>query len=160
MASTLLEFNFGEDYLVSVRDVGPFASSSMKESEEDFPEYCRDFDSKLEYSSVYNVEIKGNIKKFVKLIGVCGPTGIDEQSALIIDSSLYVVAGDSIFSLSLPDLALNWVKQVDEFTCFGVFSAENDKALISRGELEIKRIKLNGEEEWSFSGKDIFRNGL
>ncbi|NVJ66385.1 MAG: hypothetical protein HWE16_07835 [Gammaproteobacteria bacterium] len=155
MERDILELSF-EDYLITIKDVTSFESNSKQESEDSVLEYIRDPEAKSHYSSIYNVEITGSFNRSIRLVGNGGATGVNKNSAVIIDQSLYVAIGDAVLSIALPDLTLNWAKQVDEATCFGVFLVENEESLISRGELQIKRLKLTGDVEWEFSGKDIF----
>ncbi|MCE2029498.1 hypothetical protein [Sessilibacter corallicola] len=90
------------------------------------------------------------------LIGIGGATGVHENSIVLDGSSLYVAAGDALYSLSLPTLELNWCEQVDLAACFGVFLLPNRDCLLTCGELEIGCYSKAGEKLWGSSGGDIF----
>lgn len=87
------------------------------------------------------------------LIGSAG-TMIHSTSALLDGDCLLVCCGNSVFSLSLPDLELKWQAPVDFVVCFQIFALEND--YLVHGETEVSRLSKNGEIIWSFSGCDIF----
>ena len=79
---------------------------------------------------------------------------------MCIRDSLYVAAGDSVYSLSLPMLDLNWAVQVDRATCFGVFWFDRLGYLLTWGELSISSYSVDGKELWSATGADVFSEGL
>lgn len=89
-----------------------------------------------------------------------GATGIHEHSAVILDDTCFVAVGDTLCSLALPSLDLLWHRQVDTATCFGVYYSAKHHCLISHGELEIARLSLSGDVEWSSVGADIFSEGF
>ncbi|MFC4163684.1 hypothetical protein ACFOWU_08470 [Epilithonimonas zeae] len=88
------------------------------------------------------------------IIGSGGGTSINENSSILDDDNLLVCCSDSVFSISILDLKLNWVKKLDMATCFKIFRIEND--FVVHGELEISRIDSFGNIIWQFGGADIF----
>ena len=88
------------------------------------------------------------------IIGSGGATGVYQNSSLIDNNQLVICCCDTIFSLSLPDLGLNWKTQADQATCFQIFKLQND--FLVHGELLISRIDKDGEIKWQFGGNDIF----
>lgn len=94
------------------------------------------------------------------LLAAAGATRVNSKSAVIVGEHCFVAIGDTICSLTLPDLEMLWAKKVDTATCFGVYHLPNHNCLISHGELEIARLSLNGDVVWSAGGKDIFSEGF
>lgn len=88
------------------------------------------------------------------LIGSGGATGIQSSSSLIDDNRLLICCCDTVFSLTVPDLVLNWQVQADQATCFQIFKLEDD--YLVHGELETTRIDKEGLIKWKFGGADIF----
>lgn len=82
------------------------------------------------------------------------PSGIHENSFLIKGDSLFLCCSNEVYSFELPDLTLNWKKELDPATCFSIYPFKDD--LIIHGEMEVKRIDLLGNVKWGFSGADIF----
>lgn len=90
-----------------------------------------------------------------------GCSAVHEHSALEIDDKLYLAVGDSVVCLSLESpRRLLWSVQTDMATCFGIHWAEQQRALISHGELEISRLSTEGVIAWQTSGADIFSEGF
>lgn len=87
------------------------------------------------------------------LIG-SGGKSINENSSILDNENLLICCSDSVFSISILDLKLNWVKKLDIATCFKIFRIEND--FVVHGELEITRIDSFGNIIWQFGGADIF----
>lgn len=88
------------------------------------------------------------------IIGSGGSTGIYQNSSLVDNDQLVVCCCDTIVCLSLPDLELKWKTKADSFTCFELFTLEDD--YIVHGELLITRLDKNGKIKWEFGGTDIF----
>ena len=83
-----------------------------------------------------------------------GATGIHDNSFIIRGDNLLLCCCDTVYSFILPGLTLNWKKKLDAATCFSIYSFRDD--FIVHGEMEVKRVDLNGNVKWSFGGKDIF----
>lgn len=111
-----------------------------------------------EYAPKYNITIKEKediLKKVLLISSDGGPTEPHKKSILIDNNSLIIIIGDSIFSLSLPDLSINWVTEcINCITCFEVFNCID--GYIIHGELSIIKLNKLGKIEWEFSGRDIF----
>jgi len=88
------------------------------------------------------------------LCGYGGATGVYSHSYVIVDSDFFICCSDRVFSLKLPDLSLNWCKQLDDATCFEIYSFHD--GLIIHGELAISRVDIHGNLVWHFTGRDIF----
>jgi len=83
-----------------------------------------------------------------------GGTGIGGNSIIIENNRLLVCCSNSIFCLSIPDLALLWRRQADDATCFEIFKYQD--SYIVHGELNISRLNKNGDVLWQQIGADIF----
>ena len=89
-------------------------------------------------------------------LGVGGATDVHENSVASYDETAFLAVGDSVFSISLPTLKVNWFKKVDFATCFGVYWLEKYQCLITWGEVDVCRFAADGTKIWSFAGADIF----
>jgi hypothetical protein len=89
-----------------------------------------------------------------------GFSRVHERSAVVVDNSCYIGVGNMLCSLALPTLELRWATNVDDATCFGVYHCPEYDCLLTHGELQIARVRLNGEIVWSAGGKDIFSEGF
>ena len=85
-----------------------------------------------------------------------GATGLHEHSCVLLDDRCFVAVGDSVSCLALPDLGLRWRVQGDEATCFGLHLTPDERYLIVHGELEMRKLALDGTTVWRYSGLDIF----
>jgi len=84
-----------------------------------------------------------------------GATGIHERSYIIENNRvLLLCVSNWLFSLTIPILELNWKKEIDSVSAFGIYKMNDD--YIVHGELEISRINKNGTIIWQNSGSDIF----
>jgi len=115
---------------------------------------------KLEHqpSSKHGIRITENgIEKYsALLLEYGGATGISKNSFIIKNDRIYICCSNQIYSLNLMDLSVNWRKQYDVATCFGIY--EFDEDFIVHGEIQVSRIDKNGETKWNFSARDIFVN--
>ena len=87
---------------------------------------------------------------------VGGATMITPQSIITDNNKIWICICNKVYCLEIPTLELRWKKEIDFITNFSINRLEND--LILHGELEIKRITLEGEIVWSFGGRDIWVN--
>jgi hypothetical protein len=83
-----------------------------------------------------------------------GGTGVHEDTAFIDQGNLIIRCSNKLFSLSLPELKINWMTEPDLATCFSVHKYQD--TYISHGELSISRIDRTGKKLWSYGGADIF----
>ena len=114
--------------------------------------------SKYQHASAVGVFL-GNFDKPDKsiiILGVGGATGVHSNSLCTDGKNCFIAAGDSVFSLRLPSLKQRWANKVDFATCFGVYWIEEEKCLITWGEVDICRFTASGEKQWCVSGMDIF----
>lgn len=88
------------------------------------------------------------------LIGNEGATGIHKTSQVIGEDKIVICCSSSVFSLSIPDLKLNWKIKSDSVACFEIFKIVG--GFIVHGELDITRLSDDGKIVWSKSGGDIF----
>lgn len=150
------------DIQVLILDASPFRDP--------IPELYQAFDHQYEFAlekgespnTIYVVECwerVGRVRSCKISVGM-GASGFTRDSAFIHRGACIIGAGNQMLSLSLPDLDLHWVTEVDMASCFGVFHAPKHESYVSWGELEIKRISYAGKVIWSASGKDIFTNGF
>lgn len=121
-------------------------------------QYDLDYIDKSDYqpSTVIGIKLYINEKQLNSaVIGATGGgTGIGENSTIIEYDRILICCSDSIFCLSIPNLALLWRRQADEATCFEIFKYQD--SYIVHGELNISRLNKNGEILWQQSGADIF----
>jgi outer membrane protein assembly factor BamB len=109
------------------------------------------------YSSKFGIVVKENYKIINSAIilasgGYAGPPG--EGRYVIEDNFLIICCGDTLFSISLSELKLNWKVKIDDVTAFDINKMNND--YIIRGELAISRINKDGKIIWQKYGSDIF----
>lgn len=83
-----------------------------------------------------------------------GASGIHKNSQIVNMDKIVICCSDQIFSLSIPNLKLNWNTKAGSATCFEIFKLEED--FIIHGELEISRLSKDGKIIWQKSGADIF----
>jgi hypothetical protein len=83
-----------------------------------------------------------------------GATTIHDNSVVITNDSILICCSDKIYSLSIPDLKLNWKKRFDAATCFAIHPFNGD--FVIHGELQITRIDKDGNEKWKFIARDIW----
>ena len=83
-----------------------------------------------------------------------GGTGVDSDTALIDNDNLIIRCCNKVFSLTLPELKINWTTEVDWATCFSIHKYQD--TYISHGETSIARIDKSGKILWSYGGSDIF----
>ena len=115
------------------------------------------FDEEAKY---YNPSAHGiRVKKAEELIcstiicATAGATGIHENSAVIINNGILVCCANKVVCLSLPDLKLIWMKEVDNVCCFQIF--KNDEGIFVHGELKVSKIDEHGNIKWSVNFADI-----
>jgi hypothetical protein len=116
-------------------------------SEESAEYYC---------SSGHGIIIYANglVYKSAILLEARGATGLYADAALIDDDCLIIRCSNKLYSLTLPNLEINWVVNPDWATCFSVHKFKD--SYIIHGELSISRVSRHGEILWSYSGADIF----
>ena len=107
-------------------------------------------------NSKYGIRITQDGTKVTSAI-ICeigGLTTIHEKAFACTGDSVLICCSDKVYSLSIPQLKLNWKKRLDPATCFAIYHFKGD--FIIHGELQITRIDKDGNEKWSFSARDIF----
>jgi hypothetical protein len=109
-------------------------------------------------SSNHGIKIykDSEIYKTAIVCAVAGATTIHDKSAVFENNEIYICCADKVFSLFLPDLTLNWVTKVDQFTCFGIYKA--DSGLFTHGELQVSRLDKKGNIIWENSLRDAILN--
>lgn len=105
-------------------------------------------------SSTTEIGVIFTIADIKILLASSGFSSVHETSYLIIEDSLYVCVGDSIFSININDFSLNWVRKADDISCFQIFYFNNK--LIVHGELNISCFETYGNKKWNFTARDIF----
>ncbi|WP_114940277.1 hypothetical protein [Mucilaginibacter endophyticus] len=110
----------------------------------------------LWYTHKHGLRIKksGSEKGSAIICSGGGATTIHQNSAVIRNDTIFICCGNTIYSLNLPELDLNWYKETDAGTCFGIHQFNDD--LLIHGEIDILRISDDGVVKWSFSARDIF----
>ena len=114
-----------------------------------------DEDATIYESRSYAVKVfKGEeLYKSAVICAFATAVGIHKNSAVIVDEDILVCCADKVSSLSLPDLKLNWMRQIDEACCFQIF--KNEAGIFVHGELSASRIDKSGNIVWSQTFADI-----
>ena len=149
---------------------GPFVLTLLDDpkyspgSADNLLHYGREYSFAGEYqpNSKYGVSCQGpdGSTHWCILLAAAGTTRVNSRSAVIVAEHCFVAIGETICSLTLPELELLWARKVDSATCFGVYYLPSHNCLISHGELEIAHLSLAGDVVWSAGGKDIFSEGF
>ena len=108
------------------------------------------------YSSKFGIIVKKNDKIISSAVISAhgGYTSLNDSNYIIEDNFIIICCGNTLFSLTLPELKLNWKIEIDEVTAFRIEKMNND--YIIRGELAISRINKEGKIIWQKYGSDIF----
>jgi len=144
--------SYYKDFEVIVFDDQTYAINSTDNSTNYKQSYCENIGDLNKHGIKINkdgIEISSAI--------ICengGGSTIHEKSYILKDNSIFICCGSKIYSLNIPLLTLNWRKELDSATCFGIYEFEGD--LLIHGELEISRLTKEGLVKWKFSGRDIF----
>lgn len=149
----MVELNFNE-YRIELSDESSYALNST-DNFFLFDKIFIDEKSDAYHSTKHGIKVYAG-EKLVSNALICavgGATGIHKDSAIIVEENILVCCADSIFSLTLPDLNLNWMKQVDDATCFRIFST--DKGIFVHGEMLASKIDEAGNIIWSKGFADI-----
>ncbi len=88
------------------------------------------------------------------LLAASGGTSVTSDSVIVDDDNLVTRCCDTLFSIKLPSLDLNWMLEADTATCFSIHRYQD--TYITHGEMSIKRIDREGNILWSYGGADIF----
>ncbi len=149
----MIELNFAE-YRIELVDESTYTQNST-DNVFATKNVFADSESDVFQSTKHGVKVYKDEKLYgnALICAVGGATGIHENSAVIIENDILICCADSIFSLSLLDLNLNWIKKVDEATCFQIFNSEN--GIFVHGELEASKIDREGNIIWSVGFADI-----
>lgn len=148
-----LQFRY-EDFTIELFDVIP----SNHPNSTNLPKY--DFVYSDDESNEFNgsrhaisiTDGDQNVKTAL-VIACGGSTGIHTESAVVYRDSLIICCANKVFSLTIPDLHLNWIVQGDPATCFGIYQAED--GLFVHGELRVTRLDYHGNTIWEQGLRDI-----
>jgi hypothetical protein len=113
-------------------------------------------DGKYQPTSKHGIKVTRDGRSITSAI-ICetgGATGIHDNAFMVSGDNLVICCSDTVYSLKLPELTINWKKEFDSATCYSVYPFKDD--FIIHGELEIKRVDMNGNVKWNFSAGDIF----
>ena len=148
----MLRLTFGE-YKIELADESLYSPAADTISKYDF--VYQDQESELCRSTGHGIKIfkDDELRKSAVVRAVGGATGIHENSAVIVDEDILICCADKVFCLSLPDLRLNWMKQIDDATCFQIFNTRN--GIFVHGEMCASRIDKTGNIIWSQGFADI-----
>ena len=145
---------------VTVRDEPTYSVSSSDNVRSYKNEYRHSTEYKHTCGHGITTKQDGVVVSTAVVLGVGGATGVHEHTLAHDGLNLFVAAGDGVFSLSLPNLQLNWQLKVDFAACFGVYWIKHLGCLLTWGELNISCYSQDGKELWSTSRPDIFTEGL
>ena len=149
----MIELNFAE-YKIELVNESIYNPNSANNAIA-YTNIFADSESDIFQSTNHGIKVYKNEKIYSNAIicAVGGATGIHENSAVIIENDILICCADKIFSLSLPDLNLNWMKKIDSATCFQIFNTKN--GFFVHGELEASKIDKSGNIIWSVGFADI-----
>ncbi len=100
--------------------------------------------------------IDGQLYKSAVVCAIAGGTIIHSRSAIVDNNNIFICCANKVFSLSLPDLKLNWITEVGKVTCFGIYQADN--GLFTHGEMTVARLDHSGTIIWNTQLRDIIVN--
>ncbi len=137
-----------------------FDDPAFEESSADKNQYDKVIE--LESEKHIRISVRHGIKVYQNeklvssaiIIGHGGVTSARNGAALIDQDNLIICCSNNVFSLSLPQLKVNWSTQADWVTCFSIHQYKD--SFISEGEMSVARIDRTGMVLWSYSGADIF----
>ena len=114
--------------------------------------------TETECPTKYGIKIKTFDDEIIKdCLLVCktgAGTSVCKETCVLDEETIFICISNVVVSLSLTDLDLNWFKEVDFATAFGIYKMNED--FIVHGELSITRINKDGKIIWQQSGSDIF----
>jgi hypothetical protein len=149
----MVVFEFGE-YKIELEDDNSYTINSVDNSfKYDF--VYNDEEATYYQSSDHSVKIYRNEKLYKSAI-ICATgatTSVRANSAIVVDGNILICCANKVFSLSLPELKLNWMNQFDLACCFQIF--KNDIGIFIHGEIDVSRINKDGKLIWSQSFADI-----
>jgi len=108
------------------------------------------------YTTAVGIKVyKDDLVVKTALIGSSGGgTGLHDTSHIWEPDRIIICCSDTVFCLSIPHLHLIWKTKADLATCFQIFKLGED--YIVHGEVEISRLRHDGQIIWQQSGRDIF----
>ena len=112
--------------------------------------------TRYQFTTIIGIKVfeGGHLTTSAVIGSVGGGTGIYESSVVLEEDKVLICCSDSVFCLSIPDLALLWRTKVDTATCFQIFKYQD--SYIVHGELDISRLDRHGEIIWQYGGADVF----
>jgi hypothetical protein len=137
-----------------------FDDSSFTESPDSPTRYDKVYqhENHKEYSPIsqHAIVVYHDNKKIASaiLLASAGGTVVSEDAMLIEGDDLIARCCNMVFSLTIPQLDLNWMLQADSATVFSIHRYQD--SFITHGEMGIARIDWNGKECWRYGGSDIF----
>lgn len=141
-------------YSVELIDESDYSSNST----DNHFKYEQQYVNEQEHKPTTQIGIKlyegGSLISSAIVRSTGGASGIHQTSQILTNDILTICCSESVFSLSIPKLTLEWITKADEATCFQIFKHKED--FIIHGELNISRLTRNGEILWQNSGADIF----
>ena len=153
MTLKILELTYNE-YKIELENDSSFAIHSV-DNNFNYDFVYRDEEVVFYQSGNHGIKIYKDeeLYKSAVVCATAGATGIHENSAVIVDENILICCANKVFSLSLPDLKLNWMKQLDFACCFQIF--KNEKGIFVHGEVDVSLIDKSGNIIWSISFADI-----
>lgn len=148
-----LQYN---DYRIELFDDPSYVDSSVDSPTQYDLVYKSDKDAQYILPTKHGIKIytNGQLFRSAILLAAGGGTGISINAALLDDGNLIIRCSNTVYSLTLPDLRMNWLTEADWSTCFSIHKYKD--TYITHGEISIARIDKNGKVLWNISGADIF----
>lgn len=153
MNDSKLKFTF-DKYDIELSDDKVFTHNSV-DNNFHYDNIYHDDESMEFKSSQHSVKVflDGKLHRSAIICAVGGGSVVFPDSAVVWNDNIYICCADKVFSLSLPDLQLNWMVRADMATCFGIYQADN--GLFTHGEISVTRLNYNGKTLWKTGLRDI-----
>ena len=120
--------------------------------------FSKHLDNEYGPTSIHGILLNGDPIAVFGDAGGC--SGIHKHSALLFGGFMFLAVGRHVVCIRPAPFEYLWALKTDLATCFGIHYSQQNRALISHGELEIARFTERGNLLWATSGKDIFSEGI
>ena len=151
-----LQFTFGEFIVDMYEEDRGYNPSSVDNviSYDQYYSIAEERASLLTQIGIKTIDLSDEIIKRVCIAASGGATGVHKRCCVLSSNTITICCANTVFNLTLPDLALRWKTKSDDATCFEIY--ERDEGYIVHGELQISKLDDKGNILWQFTGNDIF----
>jgi len=132
-----------DKYRIELIDESNYSSNSS----DNLFQYKQQYINEQEYQPTTQIGIKlydgESILSNAIIKSTGGASGIHKTSQVLTKERITICCSESVFSLTIPKLTLEWITKADDATCFQIFRHNED--YIIHGELNISRLANNGQ---------------